>query len=191
MRADEQSIDALERAIFHEANSEVEQIRAEARAKSDEIRQRAAQHAEAERKSILARAAQEAERVRSQFVATTQLKARTLELERREKLLNEIFKAAGEKLPSLAAKKNYEDSVAQMLRDAVSQLNASKAVVQADKQTQKVLEGGVLVKVAKELKAEISVEKPLEHETGLIVKSVDGRLKFDSTLETRLARKQN
>lgn len=191
MRADDASIDALERAIIKEANAEVEQIQQKAKAKADAIWDRARDEAESERRAVLEKAKQEAERVRSQFVATGQLKARTLELGRREKLLDDVFKAAREQLSSIQKGKNYEEIVAQLLREAVSQLNVDKASVRADKQTQKLLEQRVLAKVSKELKAEISVGEPLEQGTGLIVEAAGGRLRYDNTLENRLSRIQN
>jgi len=191
MRADEASIDALERAIFNEANADVEQIQKNAKAKADAIWIRAKNEAENERKVVLEKAKQEAERIRSQFVATSQLKARTLELGRREKLLDDVFQAAREQLSSIQKAKNYEEIVTQLLREAVFQLNVDKASVRADKQTQAILEQSVLAKVSKELKAEISVDKPLEQGTGLIVEAADGRLKYDNTFENRLNRIRN
>jgi len=191
MRADEASIDALERAILKEANAEVEQIKQDAKAKADAIWQRAKEQAESERRAVLEKAKQEAERVRSQFVATSQLKARTLELGRREKLLDDVFNAARERLTSIQKEKNYEEIVAQLLREAVSQLKVDHAKVRADKQTQKILEQGVIGRVSKELKAEISVDQPLEQGTGLIVEAAEGRLRYDNTFENRLNRIQN
>jgi len=191
MRADEASLDALERAILNEANADVEQIRQAAKAKSDVIWQRAREEAERERKAVLEKAKQEAERVRSQFIATSQLKARTLELGSREKLLEDVFKAAQSQLASLQKEKNYEEVVAQLLREAVSQLNVDKAKVRADKLTQKILEQSVIAQVSKELKAELSIDKPLEQGLGLIVETDDGRLRFDNTLENRLNHIQN
>jgi vacuolar-type H+-ATPase subunit E/Vma4 len=186
MRADEASIDALERAILNEASADVEQIKQAAKAKADAIWQRAREQAASERKTVLEKAKQEAERVRSQFVATSQLKARTTELGQREKLLNDIFKTAREQITSIPRDKNYDEIVAQLLREGISQLNVDKAKVRADKQTQKILEQSAIAKVSKELKAEITVGEPLDEGTGLIVESMDGRLKFDNRFENRL-----
>ena len=66
-------------------------LQAEAKEKADAIRQHAQEQAESERKEILDRAKQEAERIRSQVIATAQMKARTLQLEHREKLLDKVF----------------------------------------------------------------------------------------------------
>jgi V/A-type H+/Na+-transporting ATPase subunit E len=191
MRADEASLDALERAILNEANSDVDRIRQESQSKADAIWQRARGQAESERKALLEKAKQEAERVRSQFVATSQLKARTVELGQREKLLNDVFKAAREQITSLQKDKNYEEIVAQLLREGISQLSVNKAKVRADEQTKKILEQSVIGKVSKELKAEITVGEPLEEGIGLIVEAADGRLRYNNTFENRLEHIQN
>ena len=94
MKSVEENLELLSRAILSEANDEAEQIKADAKAKADAIRQRAERHAAAERDEILQRARQDADRIRSQAIATTQLKARTIQLEHREKLLKDVFDAA-------------------------------------------------------------------------------------------------
>lgn len=191
MRADQANIDALERAILNEANADVEQIKLAAKAKADAIWQRAREQVESERKTVLDKAKQEAERVRSQFVATSQLKARTAELGQREKLLDDVFKAARDQITSIPNDKNFEGIVSQLLREGISQLNVKKAKVSADKLTQKILEQSVIAAVSKEFNAEITVAKPLEEGTGLIVEAADGRLKYDNTFENRLDQIRN
>ena len=99
MNSDE-NVETLSRAILSEAQDETEQVKAEAQSKLEAIKQRAQAQADSERKAILEQASQEAERIRSQALATAQLKARALELEHREKLLERVFKAVRQQLPS-------------------------------------------------------------------------------------------
>jgi vacuolar-type H+-ATPase subunit E/Vma4 len=191
MRPEEENIEALGRAILRDAQSEVEQIQAEAKAKADAIRQRAREQAEAERKAILDRAKQEAERLRSQVVATAQLKARTLQLEHREKLLDKVFDAARQRIPSLQKRPDYEQIAARLLREALDQLKANKAEVRADAATQKSLKAETLDRVSKELNAQLTMGKTLDAGTGIVVDASEGRLHYDNTFETRLNRLQS
>ncbi len=191
MKVLEEDIQALSRAILRDAQAETEQIKEEAQAKADAIRQRMQEQAEKEQQAILERAKQEAERLRGQSVATAQLKARTLQLEHREKLLDKIFEAARQKLPSVQKRPDYEKITADLLREAVTQLNASTARVRADEATLKVLKSGTLDQIANELKAQLTIGEPLESGTGVIVDASDGRLHYDNTLETRLNRLQS
>lgn len=190
MEYEAENIELLERAILNEARAETEQIHAEAGAKADEIRKRAQEQADRERREILERASQDVERLRGQAVATAQLKARTLQLEHREKLLDQVFKAVREKFPSLRKRPDYEQIVTGLLREAVIQLKANKAEVQADEITQKMLKPAYLNKISEELKVELTIGAPLEEGTGLVVNASDGHLHYDDTFEARLGRMQ-
>ncbi len=191
MNSSEENIEALTRAILSEAQAEAEQTQADARSKADVIRQRAKLQAESERKAILERAAQEAERLRGQAVATSQLKARALELKHREKLLEQVFKTVRQQLPTVQQRKDYDQIAVQLLREALTQLKAGKAEVRADKATQKSLTNQALEGLSKELKAELSLGKPLEQGIGVVVEASEGHLHYDNTLETRLNRLQS
>jgi vacuolar-type H+-ATPase subunit E/Vma4 len=174
-----------------EAKTEAEQIRTNAQAKADEIRQRARQQAETVRNEILARAQQEADRLHGQVIATTQMKARTLELDHREKLLDGVFDAARKQLSSIEQWSEYNQIALKLLQEAVQQLGASKVQVRADEKTQKALTKQTLEQLSKDLGAEISLGKPLDQGLGIVSETADGHLQFDNTLETRLDRLQN
>ena len=183
-------IEMLERAILTEARENADQIKAEAKEKVEAIRMRGQERAEAERKAILERAQQDAERLRSQAVATAQLKARSLELARREQLLDRVFKAAKEKLPELQKQPDYNQIAAMLLREALSQLNVKKAEIRADEITQKSLKMGALDEISRELNGEFAITGTLEEGTGVVVDAAEGKLHYDNTLETRLRRLQ-
>ncbi|MGD0708971.1 MAG: V-type ATP synthase subunit E family protein [Anaerolineaceae bacterium] len=184
-------MEALSRALLAEAKTEAEQILADAKAKADAVRQRTQEQATAERLQLLDRARQEAERNRGQAIATTQLKARTMELEHREKLLDNVFSAARQQLPSVQQWSDYDKIVLSLLREALQQLKASDVLVRADKHTQKYLTDQALKEISKELNVTIKLGKPLEQGTGVIVETSDGHVMYDNTLETRISRLQN
>jgi V/A-type H+-transporting ATPase subunit E len=191
MEAQAEHTEPLARAVLDEARSEAEGIRAEAEAKAEAILKRAQEQAEAERKGVLEKARQDADRLRGQAVATAQLKARTLQLEHREKLLERVFKAAREKLPDIRKRPDYEKIVARLLVEALKQLRVAQAEVRADASTQKFLQEAALDKIAGEQKVELKLGKPLEEGTGLIVDASGGHLHYDGTFETRLSRMQS
>ncbi len=186
----EENIQGLSRAILDEARGETERVKSDAQAKADEIRKRAQEQADAERKSILDKASQEAERLHSQAVATAQLKARSSELAHREKLLDRAFKAVKQQLPELQKRPDYELIVAGLVREGLDQLKSEKAEIHADKATQKFLTPKMLDELSKECHTELSVGKPLEQGTGVVIDAAGGHLTFDNTFETRLSRLQ-
>ncbi len=187
----EEEIETLSRAILKEAQVDAEQLKEEARAKADAIRQRAHEEAERERKAILDRARQEAERLRSQSLASAQLKARTLQLEEREKLLDRVFQAAKEKLPESQKRPEYSQLAATLLREALTQLRVNKAELRVDSTTRGLLEKGTLAEISRELNGEYTFGEPLEEGLGVVVDAAEGKLHYDNTLETRLDRLQS
>jgi len=191
MKSVEENIETLARAILNEAQAEAQQIKADAAAKAEAIRQRAQKQAEVERAQIMERAGQEADRLRSQVIATTQLKARTTLLERREKLLDQVFTTARQQLNNIESWSDYDEIAHHLLREALQQLKASEAIVQADETSQKLLTAGLAEKVSKELNISIKIGPPLKTGVGVVVGSSNGRMQYDNTLETRLSRLQN
>jgi len=187
----EEEIETLSRAILKEAQVDAEELKEEAKTKADAIRQRAREDAEKEKKDILDRARQEADRLRSQSLASAQLKARTVQLEHREKLLDRVFQAAGEKLPEIQKRSDYGQLVATLLREALIQLRVDKAEVRADKKTRDLLEKGTLAEISRELKGQYTLGDTLEDGLGVFVEAAEGKLYYDNTLETRLKRLQS
>jgi V/A-type H+/Na+-transporting ATPase subunit E len=191
MKSVEENIETLSKALLSEAEAEAKQIKAEAEAKAETIRQRAQKQAEAGRAEILQRASAEAERLSSQVIATTQLKARTQQLDHREKLLEQVFTAARQQLPTIKQWSDYDVICLRLLREAVTQLKTEQATVQADAATQKCLTHEAVAKLAGELNVSLELNGALEKGTGVIVETTNGRMHYDNTLETRLNRLQN
>jgi|SRR5271157_2105955 len=186
----EESIERLAQAVMSEARGEADQVLSEAKTKADGIRQQAQVQAASERQAILERAEMEAERTRRQAVASAQMKARMLELHHREKRLQDVFEAAGKKLSSVQAWKDYDEIALQLVREALIHLGSKSALVHADAKTQQALTRAALEKLSKELNMKITVHEPLNRGTGVIVQTEDGRMQYDNTLETRLVRLQ-
>ena len=183
-----QDIEMLERAILTEARDEAEQIKAQAKEKVEAIRKRAQEQAEQESKAVLARAREDTERLRSQAIATAQLKARSLELAKREELLDRVFKTVRERLAEIEKRPDYDQIATLLLREALVQLRVNKAQIKADKTTKAILEKKALREISKELNGDFTFTGTLEEGTGVVIEAADGKLNYDNTLETRLDR---
>ena len=155
-------MELLAQAVMSEARAEADQVLSDARAKADAIRQRAQEQATAEREQILERASQEADRIRRQVIAMAQIQARMLELEQREKLLDKVFEAARQQLPTVQQWSDYDQIAYQLLREALIRLEAGAALVRADETTQQLLTGSFLDRISKEREVKLRVGKPLE-----------------------------
>jgi vacuolar-type H+-ATPase subunit E/Vma4 len=166
-------------------------MREEAKMKADAIRQRAQQEAEAARREILDKAQQEADRLRSQTVSGAELKARTMLLEQREKLLDRVFQAAREKLGEIQKRPDYDQLAAMLLREALVQMRVDKAEIRADATTRALLEKKALKDISSELNGQFTMGDNLEEGLGVVIEAADGKLHYDNTLATRLQRLQS
>lgn len=191
MNSEAENIVELERAILIEAREEAEQMQVEAKEKAEAIHKRAQEQAESERKAVLDRAREDADRLRSQATATAQLKARSSQLEHREKVLDNVFTEVKKQLDAVKKRPDYDAIAALLLREALTQLRVSKADIRADESTQKALKKGALDEIAKELKGEFAISGGLDEGTGVVVDASAGKIHYDNTLETRLSRLQN
>ena len=190
-RATEENMEPLSRAILKEAEVDAQQMREEAKVKADAIRQRAQKDAEAARREILDKAQQEADRLRSQTVSGAELKARTMLLEQREKLLDRVFQAAREKLAEIQKRPDYDQLAAMLLREALVQLRVNKAEIRADPATRALLEKKALKDISSELNGQFTMADNLEEGLGVVIEAADGKLHYDNTLGTRLQRLQS
>ncbi|MDK1080759.1 MAG: V-type ATP synthase subunit E family protein [Anaerolineae bacterium] len=191
MKTETEDIKMLSRAIMMETHEAADQMKAEANEKADALRKRAQEQAESERKVILERAGEDAERLRGQAMATAQLKARSIQLEHREKLLDSVFEEVKKQLDAVTKRPDYDSISALLLREALTELRVKKAEVRADESTQKALKKGSLDDISKELKGKFTLGKALKEGTGVVVDASNGKLHYDNTLETRLNRLQN
>jgi len=191
MKSIDENIESLSRAILNEAQSEAERILTEAKEKADAIRQKAKEQAVEVRAKILERAEEAAERIRGQAIATTQLKARTLQLEHREKLLDIVFSTTRQQLSNIQQWTDYDQIAIGLLREGLIRLKTSRADFRADQDTMNYLTKATVDEISKELKVEIVPGAILEKGIGVIVETNNGHMQYDNTLEVRLSRLQN
>lgn len=191
MKAIDENIKVLSNAVLRDVRGDADQVLANARSKADEIRQAAQEQAEEEGAKILDQASAEAERIRGQIVATNQLKARTTLLAQREKLLEDVFDTAKQRLPNVLRSSDYEKIAKRLLKEALQQLGGEAAIVRADAETLKSLPTNVLETISKETGMKIQLGDPLENVLGIIVETEDKHRQYDNTLGTRLKRMQD
>lgn len=187
----EGNLEMLSQAVLREAQAESEKLLESAREKVDAIWRRAREQAETERRAILEKAASEKERLRQQALATAQIRARSIQLEHREKLLQRVFEAARQQLPSIQEWSDYDKIACTLLREAVTNLHAGAVKIHADNTTLGYLTTEALEKVSKELNVRLSVGEPLRDGIGVTAETEDGRRRYDNTLETRLNHMQD
>ena len=191
MESVEESLQALSRTVLRQAGADAKQVLADARTDADAVRKRAQQQAETEREQILERTRQEAGRIRSQSIAAAQLKARTLKLERREELLNDVFDAARQRLPMIRQWTDYDQIVRQLARESVARLRAEECLIRADERAREILADDVLAELSRESGVQLQLGDALEERIGVIAETLAGHRQYDNTLQARLQRLQD
>jgi vacuolar-type H+-ATPase subunit E/Vma4 len=190
MKSVAENLQMLSRAVLKRARGDAKQMLADARNKADAELQRARQEADAVRARIIEEAQQEVQRIHNQCLAGAQLSARTLKLERREELLDEVYDAVRQRLPTVRQWTDYDQVVHYLVSEAVAQLGADRARIRADEQAQAFLSQDTLTQLAQDTAVELTLGDPLESGTGVIAETSDGHLQVVNTLEARLARSE-
>jgi V/A-type H+-transporting ATPase subunit E len=188
MSSTDENIKALSRAVLADAQGKAQQIMADAIAKADGIRLHAQEQARVEKEQILARAHQEAGQIRNQSIASARLKARTILLEQREKVLMNVFEQARQEITALQQGTDYEDIVVNLLKDALFHLGDKQALIRADQKTQACLTSDLLADISRETGISLELGKPLQQGIGVMVQTMDGHRQYDNTFEARLQR---
>jgi vacuolar-type H+-ATPase subunit E/Vma4 len=191
METVEERMQALARAVLGEAHAEAQKIQADAKAVADATLHHAQEQAASERGDILGHARQEAEHIRSQAIAAAQLRAQTLRLGRREKLLESVFDAARQRLATVQQSSDYGQIVRQLIREATAHLGTDSVHIRADEKTRSLLTDEMLAELAEKLGVQLLLGPPLERGTGVMAETADGRRQYDNTLEARLKRWQD
>jgi V/A-type H+-transporting ATPase subunit E len=181
----------LKRAVLNQAQTDADQVLDSARTKADAIRQRAQEQAKSVRQEILARAKKEAEQVRSERVAAAELEARTLRLKRREALLDEVFEAVRERLPTIQQWTDYDEIVRDLTREAVRQLGAQAVRLRVDERARDMMADGALTELSTQLGVELQLEPLGGDRIGIVAETMDGHRRYDNTLQARLDRWQD
>ena len=190
MRAEIEGLQALSSAVLSKAQSEATRIVGDAKSKAESLLEQARKQAETEKKQLLERAAQDAEQIRKRSTVSAQLKAQTMRLAHREKLLDAVFEAARGQLASVQERDDYDQIVRRLVRGAVRSLRSDSARVWADSRTRAMLTDDVLKELSGDLGVKLELGPELEHRTGVIAETLDGRRRYDNTLETRLERRK-
>lgn len=176
-----------------------EDILKEARAKSAEVI-RAAKHeaktlldaarlgAREEEESEVKEARAQGKQTQEQLVAEGRMKAKRAALQRREELINEVFKAAEDKLRAYASSKEYQRNLVKIAAGACKRLGQDNVVIMANRRDLKILERDK-DQILRELgNSSVSFGEPIQAIGGVRVSAPDGKVEIDETFEGRMRR---
>jgi V/A-type H+-transporting ATPase subunit E len=140
---------------------------------------------EAERARIIESAKKQAENLKRQIVGSGRLAARNQELVMIENAVNSAFEEARKKLAASGNKESYRALMAGIIQESVSSVGAGEVVIECNRNDAELVR-----KILADLgnrNAKVS-DQHIDVLGGIRVKSADGTMTFDNTLDSRIER---
>ncbi len=144
---------------------------------------------EAERTRIIESAKKQAENLKRQIVGSSRLAARNQELLMIENAVNNAFEEARKKLAASGGKDSYRTLMASLVEESVSSVGSDEVVVECNRNDAELV-SKILADLQKKnprIKAKVS-DQHIEAIGGIRVKSADGTMTYDNTIDSRIER---
>jgi len=188
-----QDMEGLRQAIAREAERSVQRITGEAQARAEALRAEARAQAAEETGRLLEAAEAKASRMRQETVGVAGLDVQALKVRARESVLDLVFSRAAEVFESPSNLPDYPAIAVDLIEDAIAHLRAPEFVIHADPKTMAALgaadtDGSLLDRIRDRTGCQVVFGQPLLGGIGVVVESPDGHLRYDNTLQSRLAR---
>jgi len=141
-----------------------------------------------EYENIILNAEKKADILKRQVIGSTKLSVRNKELILLEQAVNDVYEKAKEKLASYSEDPNYRNMLIKILDDSIIDLGTSDIIIECLKKDadffKKEIES-LSTKYNKKIKLQGNLKNSLG---GLKIKSSDGTITLDNTLDTRIER---
>jgi V/A-type H+-transporting ATPase subunit E len=144
---------------------------------------------EAERTRIVESAKKQAENLKRQIVGSGRLAARNQELLMIENAVNNAFEDARKKLATSGGKDSYKALMSTIIEESVSSVGSGEVMIECNKNDVELVKKIVsdLQKKNSKVQAKVS-DKSIDVLGGIRVKSADGTMTYDNTLDSRIER---
>jgi len=184
------NVDNITSKILEDAEAKSAEILEQTKAESREKLEASRRKGEAARDRLITDAEKGSDQIRKKIVAESNIKARTIILESKERLINRAFEAAESELEKIAAGKDYASVLTALTRDTCVELGGGELEVIVRDADKAVISKSVKT-VEKEVKSATGVDTKISVSTegigpGVIVKGGGGKFEIDSTFKNRL-----
>ena len=144
---------------------------------------------EAERTKIIVSAKKQAENLKRQIIGSSRLAARNQELVLIENAVNDAFEEARKKLASASNKDSYKTLMGSIIQESISSVGSNEVVIECNKNDAELVKKILLEQQGRnpKVKARLS-DQYIDVLGGIRVKSADGTMTYDNTLDSRIER---
>ena len=185
--------------IVQMAETEVNKVTSEAEKEAEELRKETAQKAASETQDIINSGTQEAKREKQRIIADARLKAKRKKMSMQEQLMEESFEQASNYLQELFSKGkdaeyNYDTIITNFIKEAaeiIGDHSLQLSFNERDKKRFQPLLSQISEKVSQALEKKVTLtilDKTISALGGVNVKSEDGTVGVDNTIESRMNR---
>ena len=144
---------------------------------------------EAERTKIVEAAKKQAENLKRQVVGSSRLSTRNQELLMIENAVNTAFEQARKKLASSGDKDSYKTLMTSIVEESVSSVGSGEVTVECNKGDADLVKKIIADLQKKNPKVKVNFSsQPIDVIGGIRVKSGDGSMTYDNTIDSRIER---
>ena len=183
--------DKIVSSIMSEAQGKADVIIQDANAEASAITQQAEKTATAERTKILENGKKQSDMRYQQIISEAKMNARRAELGAKEEVIEAAFEKATAELKEKAASgdEEYDDALTKMIKEAADEIGSKDLIIQlneADTNKFKDQLSDVSTFQIEDIKFEIG--EPIDTIGGAILKTSNGDIEVNNTIEARLDR---
>lgn len=183
--------DKIISSIMSEAKAKADVIISEAQVEVNSINQNAEVKAEAEKNKVLDNGKKQSDMRYQQIISEAKMNARRAVMGAKEEIIEIVFEEAVSNLTEIASSndQDYVDSLANMIKEAANELGGGELIISMKKEDEDKIKDK-LSEIAADVSSEttFTIGEPIETIGGAILKTKNGDIEVNNTIEARLLR---
>ena len=185
--------DKIVSSIMSEAQEKADLIIQDANAEVSAIQAKAEKTAEAEKTKILENGKKQSDMRYQQIISEAKMNARRAELGAKEEVIEAAFNQAIGELKSKASSGDdeYEDSLSKMIKEAADEIGGNDLIIQLNEADTNKIKQELSADGADSFQLEginFTIGEPIDAMGGAVLKTVNGDIEVNNTIEARLER---
>ena len=183
--------DKIVSSIMSEAQEKADVIIQEANAEVSQINAQAEKTAEAEKTKILENGKKQSDMRYQQIISEAKMNARRAELGAKEEVIEAAFAKATDELKAKAASGDdeYEDSLSKMIKEAADEIGSKDLIIQLNEADTNNIKGQLSGSSTFQVEdITFTLGEPIDAMGGAILKTSNGDIEVNNTIEARLDR---
>ncbi|WP_458454225.1 V-type ATP synthase subunit E [Methanobrevibacter sp.] len=180
-------------SIMSEAKEKADVIIQDANAEVSAIQAKAEKTAEAEKTKILENGKKQSDMRYQQIISEAKMNARRAELGAKEEVIEAAFnQAIGElKIKASSGDDEYEDSLSKMIKEAADEIGGNDLIIQLNEADTKKIKDELSANGSDSFQLDeinFTLGEPIDAMGGAVLKTVNGDIEVNNTIEARLER---